>query len=117
MGWRTTTGVRPASCTRAATRRVVWLLPAPVRTAHTEMTGRRLAGRGGRGGGGGGVHARLVGHVAIGEHDLVHRLLADEPLELLLGDDGDAVRVAPAGECGGGPAPGAARGLGRRGGH
>ncbi len=32
MGWRTTTTRRPAARNRAATRRVVWLLPLPVRT-------------------------------------------------------------------------------------
>ena len=39
MGWRTETTRRPFARRRLATRRVVWLLPAPVRTAHTETTG------------------------------------------------------------------------------
>ncbi len=39
MGCRTTTGVFPWSRKVAATFRVVWLLPEPVRTAHTATTG------------------------------------------------------------------------------
>ena len=39
MGWRIATTRRPFARRMAATRRVVWLLPAPVRTAHTDTTG------------------------------------------------------------------------------
>jgi len=39
MGWRTTTTFLPISRRRSDTRRLVWLLPDPVRTAHTEITG------------------------------------------------------------------------------
>ena len=39
MGWRTTTTRTPLSRRMSATRRAVWLLPAPVRTAQTATTG------------------------------------------------------------------------------
>ena len=41
MGCRTTTTRRPAARNKPATRREVWLLPLPVRTAHTATTGTR----------------------------------------------------------------------------
>ena len=43
MGWRTTTGFFPMSLRIRAIRLVVWLLPLPVRTAHTATTGTRAA--------------------------------------------------------------------------
>jgi hypothetical protein len=39
MGWRITTTPLPQARSRRTTRRVVWLLPLPVRTAHTDTTG------------------------------------------------------------------------------
>jgi hypothetical protein len=39
MGWRTETTRRPFARRMLATRRDVWLLPLPVRTAHTDTTG------------------------------------------------------------------------------
>ena len=39
MGCRTTTTRLPSSRNSRLTRRVVWLLPQPVRTAQTETTG------------------------------------------------------------------------------
>jgi hypothetical protein len=44
------------------------------------------------------VHDVLVGHVGVGEHDLVDVLAPDELWQLVLGKDPDAVRVALAGE-------------------
>ena len=82
-----TAGRSPSLSSRSAMKRDTGLLPAPVRTASTEITGtlqrmavlpgpsraksapaamhpRRL------------VHDELVGDVAVGEHHLVHRILA-----------------------------------------
>ncbi len=42
MGWRTATTLCPSDCKTAHTWRVVWLLPLPVRPAHTDTTGLRL---------------------------------------------------------------------------
>ena len=46
------------------------------------------------------VHDVLVRDVGVGEHDLVDPLAGDQVLELVLGDDRDAVRVARAGQLG-----------------
>ena len=93
----------------AATRRVVWLLPEPVRTAQTETTGLRLliiVSPGPRRTKlapaamdlGGLVHDVLVGDVAVGEDDLVDLVVGDELVELGLGVDGDALGVELAGQ-------------------
>ena len=42
IGWRTRAGFSPSPSRSSATRRVVWLLPAPVRVAQTATTGLRL---------------------------------------------------------------------------
>ena len=42
MGWRTTAIFLPMPLRISLTRRVVWLLPAPVRTAQTATTGLLL---------------------------------------------------------------------------
>jgi hypothetical protein len=44
------------------------------------------------------MHDRLVADVAVREHDLVDPLVGDEPLELRLGMDRDAGRVARPGQ-------------------
>ena len=46
------------------------------------------------------VHDVFVGYVAVGEIDLGHVELADEGVELLLGINGDAVRIELAGQDG-----------------
>ena len=43
MGWRTATARLPRSRSTCDTRREVWLLPQPVRTARTAITGLLLA--------------------------------------------------------------------------
>jgi hypothetical protein len=42
MGWRTATTFNPLAMRISMMRREVWLLPHPVRTAPTEMTGLLL---------------------------------------------------------------------------
>jgi hypothetical protein len=64
------------------------------RPARAEQDEVRAGGEGTRRG----VHDVLVADVAVGEHHGVGALVADHPLELLLGDDGDAGRVARAGQ-------------------
>ena len=107
-GARTTTR-RPRARRIAATRRVVWLLPLPVRTAQTETTGTRAASmRGLRaeqpevGAAGehprGLVHHGLVRHVAVGEDHLVDLQLADQLAQLRLGVDRDALGIERAGQ-------------------
>jgi hypothetical protein len=92
-------------------RRVVWLFPQPVRTAVTATTGTGLSelGRPGteqtevRAAGErprGDVHHVLVRHVGVREDHLVDVVVGDEPLELRLGSDRDALRVAGPGERG-----------------
>ncbi len=104
MGWRTATTLWPIFCKTSHTWRVVWLLPAPVRTAHTATTGLLLVSQVvlvpiSRKVGAGGQHLRclvhdiLMGHVGIGKDHLVYAVLADEIYQLLFGVDGDAVRV------------------------
>ena len=39
MGWRMATTFLPSFCSAFTTARLVWLLPQPVRTAHTDTTG------------------------------------------------------------------------------
>jgi hypothetical protein len=56
---------------------VVWLLPAPAARQHAA----------------GLVHHELVGHVAVCEDDPVDLLAREDPFELRLRDDVDAVRV------------------------
>ena len=97
----------PASISELADRRVVWLLPHPVRVAQTATTGFVRA-----------EHRRvgpislksapaastwdalcmtvLVREVGVGEHDLVDGVRADELGQLVLGADRDAVGVARA---------------------
>ena len=88
---------------RRATRRVVWLLPAPVRTAQTATTGfvllsivRRALEHHEVGAGGvderGAVHHVVVGHVAVREDHLVDLERADERLQVALGMNRDAAR-------------------------
>ncbi len=82
-------------------QRVVWLLPAPVRVAPTAITGRLLGSivRAGprRLKSAPAARAREAAcmtvssaDVAVGEDHRVDLLVADEALELLLGDDRDA---------------------------
>ena len=74
------TTLRPAASSSAATYRLVWLLPQPVRTAQTATTGRvllehrrrraqQLEVRACRERAGRGVHHLLVADVAVGEDD------------------------------------------------
>ena len=87
MGWRMMTGRTPCASSSPARKREVWLLPAPVRTAQTEITGTeagtmvlsgpsrvKVRARGQRARGL--VHDELVGYVAVGEDDLVRRVRA-----------------------------------------
>ena len=87
-------------------------LPTPVRTAQMLMTGlvdcdqRRVGAHEPEVGAGGEHRGRLVHHVgvadvAVREDDFVDVVLGDELGEAGLGHDGDARRVARAGERGG----------------
>ena len=71
------------------TRRVVWLLPEPVRTAHTETTGlmdliwvafgaHQAEISPGCQNLGGFVHDQFVRHIAVGENDLVDFVFMDQ---------------------------------------
>ena len=86
------------------------LFPAPVRVAHTAITGFGLASIVERGPRrqksapaarvrDAWVHHVFVGKVRVGEDDLVDAFLADDVLELVLGPDGDAFGVPCAGQC------------------
>ena len=46
------------------------------------------------------MHHVLVGHVAVGEHDLLHAVLLDQLRHLRLVVDRDALGVQPAGQLG-----------------
>ncbi len=63
------------------------------------------------------MHDVLVGHVAVGEDDLVDTFLSYEVVERVLGNDGNAVRVEGAGQFSGIHAPVDARNLGGGEGH
>lgn len=63
---------------------------------------------------GSGVHDGLVTHIAVGEHDRVDALLGDDPTELRLGVDRDALGISRAGQCRRVAPIGDARDLGRR---
>jgi hypothetical protein len=101
MGWRTTTARLPCPRSSSTTRRLTAPLPQPVRTAHTATTGTRersMVRRGPRRQRSerpaGQVHHVLVAHVAVREDDPVDAPLPDDPLELVLGQDGDAIGIA-----------------------
>ena len=93
----------PASSRMRPTSRLVWLLPAPVRTAHTATTGFSLSSIVERGpssvksapaasGDRRPLHHLLVGDVRVGEDDLVHPARsAISARQLLLGEDRDPV--------------------------
>ena len=109
MGWRMAATWRPFSLRISATRRLVWLLPEPVRTAQTETTGLRLliiVSSGPRRTKlapaamdlGGLVHDVGVGEVAVGEMDVVDLVVGDELVELGLGLDRDALGIELAGQ-------------------
>src|SRR4029453_15333545 len=98
IGWRTATTLRPAARRISATRLVVWLLPAPVRTAHTATTGteadssvcrgpRRPESRPGPQYLGGDVHDVDVADGGVAKPPLVDVLGRDQVLEPLLGED------------------------------
>ncbi|GBD10008.1 hypothetical protein HRbin22_02271 [Candidatus Thermoflexus japonica] len=63
------------------------------------------------------VHHILVAHIAVSEHHPIHLEAADQLGELLLGVDGDAVRVKGAGQLGGIQTPFDVRDLSGREGH
>ena len=102
--------MRPSAV--SAMRREVWLLPLPVRTAPTAITGLRalelrVARAEHREGGPGGLgnradaHHVRVGHVTVGEDALVHVQLADQLRQVLLDVDGDAFGIARPGQAAG----------------
>ncbi len=111
MGWRMAATRKPISRRINETRRVVWLLPEPVRTAQTETTGlvdlicvffmpirrksapaastvRSL------------VHDVLVRHVAVGKHDLVDLQIWIRLYQLAFRVNRDPFRVERSGQSG-----------------
>ena len=104
IGWRRTATRLPSFRKSSATRRVVWLLPEPVRTAQIAATGFDDAiivscGERSLKLGTGSERLRadvqhvLVGHVRVREDDLVHLVLANQLLELRFRVDRNPVRV------------------------
>jgi hypothetical protein len=71
------------------TRRVVWLFPAPVRTAQTHQP---EVGSGSQHHGGF-VHHILVRYVAVGEDNLIHPFILDKPKQIAFRVDRDALGI------------------------
>jgi hypothetical protein len=65
-----------------ATRRLVWLLPLPVRL-HAQQLKVGPGGQDQRGP----VHYILVGDITVRKDDLIHVLVADQADQLALGED------------------------------